>query len=815
MNNDQDPSQSRKRLSREELESYRNDSRYNNLLMPDAGKKKKKDTMPSFKVGGIRLTPKRIMILCGFFIVVLLCLFGSFFYAFRDISKFKNYSKAVSLLDAGDYEAAREMFITVLSEDPNKEDAIAAMARIYHHFGDWRNEAFFRQRMMRLNPLNKEYYRDFLDTAFRARNFGSIYSLLNLKIMENPELTPEEGALYVISSVYSGHTSTAKTFFKERTKKKADYFSSTELGRLAELLLNTSDYNDERVRLGVDSLNDIKDPQVRFETINTMLAYYAKRGGLNSDEMIEKLLLQAVELNEYAGAPMLANYYFSHYRFADVIRVCDEYFKTKMNAVLPILYGDSCFLSGQPELIPPFANKLRALRGRQSKIIASYLDALYAFNEGDEARLRSAMLETGSTISTPLSSLIKLQLAVISDSSKEIQLLLDEILNGHPFLDFPQRARSIALEYLVKKTKSNKLSDPDILNKCAGIAALISTPDDDVSFLKRILLLDRFKRTVLKEEELSSAMDNYPGDPVLLRIAAEYYLKRGQPDRSMECISEYNSLEIEDKESLAILHVLALDRLGRKNDAEKEFRALVEGEEDGSILYFYYAFCIENKMLDSLKSLSSWLESLPGDSPNRTALPFVQAEILLSEGKKDQALSLFEKSPSDNPRFVFHAATRLAEAGRHDAAFKRFLSVKDTYPDKALVNVNLSELYFGKGEMKKALACAKAAWEEDQNDLLSRYIYGKRLFEAEQYADVIAVLRFPQYKASFPEEMMNLWTKAIREQIRIDFDAARYIPAMENAKHFLIYFPEDKSVQDYLEKIQNLRRHEGVSGEGK
>ena len=82
-------------------------------------------------------------------------------------------------------------------------------------------------------------------------------------------------------------------------------------------------------------------------------------------------------LNEFAGAPMLANYYFNHYRFTDTMRVCDEYFKTKMNAVLPILYGDSCFLSGQPELIPPFANKLRALRGRQSKIIASYLDALH------------------------------------------------------------------------------------------------------------------------------------------------------------------------------------------------------------------------------------------------------------------------------------------------------------------------------------------------------------------------------------------------------------------------------------------------------
>ena len=817
MNNESDSSQTRRRLSREDMDRYRNDSRFTNILatVETEEKRKRRDKSRSIKVGGIRLTPKRIMILCGFFIIVLLCLFGSLFYAIKDVSKFKKYSDAVSLFDAGKYEEAREKFISVLSEDPNKEGAIEAMAQIYHHFGDWGNEAFFRQRIMRLNPLNKQYYRDFLDAAFRARNFGSIYSLLSLKVMENPDLPPEEGALYVISALHSGHVSNAKSFFKDRTKEKASYFSGTEFGRYAKLLLNAAEITDEQARLCVASLEDIKDLQVRFETINTMLAYYAKRGGPGSDEMIEKLLIESVRLNEFAGAPLLANYYFTHYRFADAIRVCEEYFNTKMNAILPIIYGDSCLLSGKPELIPPFADKMRNLHGRQSKIIASYLDALYAFHEGDEPRLRSAMLETGSTISTPLSSLIKLQLAAITGSSKEIFLLLGEIVNGHPFLDFLQRARTIALEYLVEQTKLNQLSDPEHLNACAEIAALISTPDDDVSFLKRIILLDRFKRKSLKEEELLSAMNDYPDDPVLLRIAAEYYLKQGKPARSMECISAYNALEVEDKESLAILHILALDQLGRKDEAEKEFRGLAESGEDSSVFFYYFDFCIENKMLDSLNSLASWLESLPDNSPKRSLLPFVQAEILLSEGKEDQALALFEKTPSSDPRFVFHAATRLAEAGRNSAAFNRYNSIKDTYPDTALVNVNLSELYFGKGDVKNALACAKTAWEEDQNDLLSRYIYGKRLFELEQYADAIAVLKFPQYKASFPKEMTDLWAKAMREEIKMDFEKERYIPAMENAKHFLTYFPEDKSVQDYLENIQKLRRHKGVSGEGK
>ena len=808
---------SSQRLSRAELEEmYRNDPRFSMLF--DHEKNEKKKIVRSVKVGGIRLTPKRILILSLFFLVVLLCICGSLYYALRDIGKYRDYARASALYEAGEYEAAKDLFIKVINEDPNKEDAVAAMADIYRHYRDWGNESFFRQRIMRLNPLNEEYFHDFLESAFRARNFGSIYSILNLKVMENPDLPPEEGALYLIAALHSGHVSNGKNFYAERKKANPKYFTESERGRFADLLLNGAEMNKEQMQNHLASLDQIKDPQVRFEMGNVLLYFLSKQHDRESDEKMERLLLEAVELNDYAGAPLLANYYFLHERFDDVIRICDEFLKSRVNASMPVLFGESCVLNGQPELIPPLADRIRRLRGRQSKVIASYLDALTAFNDGDNERLQTAMLESGSTIETPLSSLIKLQMAIHIDSPKDIQLTLGKIMKGGSFMDFQARARTAALQYLTVKAGTDSVNDSDLLTMYAGIAALIETPDDDVSFLRRIILLDHYKRNIMTGDELQAALKTFPGDPVLLKIAAEYSLSRKQPARTMEYISEFNELDgvpEKTRRTMRILHMLALDQLGRKEDAQKEFRLIVEQEKDGFMVYVYFEYCAENGYSDSLKSFGEWLENLPADSSNRMAIPFVRAEILLSEGKKDQALDLFEKSPSDDPFFVFHAASRLAGNGRNDAAFNRYLSIRNTYPDKALVNINLSELYRGKGDADNALACARTAWEENRNDLLSRYIYGKRLFEAGQYQDAVDVLKFPQYMASFPEKMLDLWSRAVRAQIKADFAKERYLSAQDNVKYLLIYFPEDREGLEYAEKIQRIRRHESVGGSGK
>ena len=803
--------------SREEIESqFRNDPRFAALF--DHSKTEKKVAPQwSIKVGGLRLTPKRILILSGFLLVILFCLGGSLFYAFKDLSKYRDFAEASSLLQSGDYDGARKLFVRVLRDDPNKEAAVEAMAQIYHHFGDWNNEAFFRQRIMRLNPLSQEAFQSFLESAFRARNFGSIYSLLNLRIMDNPDLPPEEGALFVITALNSGHVSAGRSFYEGRKKADPGYFSGTEYGRLAEFMLNAGQMNMEQVRNHMESLDEIKNPHVRFEKIVILVRFLTSQNTRESDERTEKLLLEATQLNNFSGAPLLANYYFSHYRFDDTIRICEEYLKTKINAIIPILYGESCVLNGQPERIQSILDMIRSLRGRQARIITAYLEALKAFSEGDDTRLPLLLQSAGSTIETPLSSLMRFQVALKQDASKDIRQRLFRIMREQPFLDFPQRARSAALQYLLEKSETDLASSPELLNTCAEIASLIQTPDDDVSFLRRIILMDHYKRNVLTEDEIQSALMKYPGDPVLLMISTKFCLMNRKPDQAMDYITELRkqeSLSGEAKSSADVLHMLTLDQLGRKDEAEREFRSLVEKDEKGDLLCLYFEFCVENGFVESLKSLASWLEALPADSPRRSALPFVRAEILFAEGKEDEALASFEKNKSGDPRFVFHAASRLADANRNAAALSHYLSIRNSYPDKALVNLNLSELYAGMGDMKNALACAEAAWQSDPKTLLVRYIYAKRLYEAGKNAEAISVLKFPQYKASFPKDMLELWSKAIRAQIKSDFAAERYSPAMENTKFLLIYFPDDKSGLDYLEQLEKIRRHESVGGRG-
>jgi len=813
---DGDVSESRK--SREELESqFRNDPRFTMLFGTE---EKKSKTIPvwSIKVGGLRLTSKRLLILGGFFLVILLCLGICLFYAVKDLGKMRDYSRATAYFKAGDYESAKKLFIKVIAEDPNKEDALAAFADICHHYGDWNSEAFFRQRLMRLNPLDQKLRQEFLESAFRARNFGVIYSLLNLKVMDEEILPQDDGALYLISALYTGHDSKAKVFYDAMLTANRNYFSDNELGRFADMLIHASNLSVEQVQEHFANLDSIQDPQVRFETINTLLFFLSKREDAESEAKMEEMLKEAATLNSYAGAPLLANYYFSRYRFEDTIKVCDDYLKTRVDVMMPILYGESCILTGQSEMIPPFSDRIRALRGRQSKIISSYLDALYAFsNNGDTDRLRRLLLEAGDTIKTPLFSLMKLHIALQGNSPKEIRQTLSVIMKGTPFLDFQQRARSAALQYLLKVTDSDLLSDPELLNDCAEIALLIQTPDDNNSFFKRIILIDRFMRNILPEDDLLAALETFPGDNVLLRIAAEFYLTNGQPARAMDFISEYNALpDAPNKSAIAILHMLALNQLGRKEEAEMEFRTIVEqNDPDGVLLPFYFGFCVENKHKASLETLYRWLDTLPADSPKRSAMPFVRAEILLADGENDKALDLFAKSDSSDPFFVFHAAARLAEAGRTDNALARYRSIMDTYPDKSLVNIRLSRLYTEKGDSKAALACAQSAWQENPEGLQPRYIYAKCLFDEGQYGTAINVLKFPQYHAHFPDDMLKLWADAMRKQILFDFDNARYTPVQENLKHLLIYFPEDEFALDYTKKMEIIRRQSKNLGDGK
>ena len=79
-------------------------------------------------------------------------------------------------------------------------------------------------------------------------------------------------------------------------------------------------------------------------------------------------------------------------------------------------------------------------------------------------------------------------------------------------------------------------------------------------------------------------------------------------------------------------------------------------------------------------------------------------------------------------------------------------------------------------------------------------------------ADVVKALDFPRYRADFPEEMLSVWRDAMLRLIRADFDAARYLPALEKVEQLQSYFPDDRDAQDYRRKIIDARDREKQNG---
>ena len=807
------------RPSREDLEKkFREDPRFTMLFengpltaKPKAPKyiDEKGNPVPPrhyIRVAGIRLTPKRILIIACFLLIMLGCLGACFFFLVKDIDRSVECARAIALYESGDFATAKDKLIAVVNRDPHKESALAALADIYHHYGDWGNETFFRQRLARLNPMKKEYFDAYLDSAMRARNFNTIYSQLNLKVIDDADMDPDTAALFLIAALHSDHVANGKAFYQAMLERDPGFFAKTERGRFAEVLLKAERlYPSDAERLFA-GLDDVKEPSVRFEILNMRAYLLSKMPGGENEDKIDALLKEAAELNNFAGAPILANRHFVKGRFRETMDICTEFLKTKVNTMMPILYGESCVLSGQPELIAEMKERIRSLGGRQSLIIASYLEALEAFSDGDLTKAKACLQSAGGSIETPLSALMQLFIAIQNRSSTEVRFILNRIMTRQPYLDLQQRARSAALQYLLSEVNGDASPTPRQIADYAEIAELIRLPGDDNSFLQRIIQMDRYYRNILNEDELAAILAQFPGDPVLLQIAAEYYLLRRQPQRTMQYIEQASGT---DRDAMTVLHMLALDQLNLVDEAEAEFRGIVERDPgNGDLLYYYYAYCSDHGFLDSMRELSRRIDGLPADSVLREFLPFVRAEIMYADGRKDEALDVFEKTGTSRPDLIARAGDFLAAGGRPDAAIRRYLSIQTNAPDKVQLHLKLSKLYRDKNDLKSAMAHAISAWQEDRDDQEARFVYAGYLFDDKQYAEAVNVLKFPQYRAPFPDDMVELWGKAMQEQISADFSNGRLTPAMEGAKHLLIYFPDNQKAKTILQQVEAIRQNE-------
>ena len=407
------------------------------------------------------------------------------------------------------------------------------------------------------------------------------------------------------------------------------------------------------------------------------------------------------------------------------------------------------------------------------------------------------------------SRFILLRVAVASDTFGEVRTVAKDIFSSEPFYDLHIRSLLLCLDCIVKEMqKPDKRKD---MSQITDMARILSQYLHGNRMLTDIILADQYQKDLVKESGLMAALEEFPDDALLQRIAADYLIRKGKAERAISvlkpALAVTEEMDSESARGVLFLYMLALDSTEQRDEAAAVFRELVERSEyDPDMLNRYFQYCVKNTREEDLTSMADTLDTVQ-DGKLESYGKFFRAAALLAKNEpsvEKEALDLLASTPVVDPDFTFYAANRLCEHDRLDEAEERYDAIRETYRIPSLILVDLSVVYHAKGEDGKALDAAKAAFNMDKTSMLPAFIYAKRLSEAERYQEAVDVLKFPRYAVNYRKDIVELWIDCMRHVIEQSIEDRRFLRAEEQCKHLLMNAPDDEYGKETLEKVRNL-----------
>ena len=763
------------------------------------------------------MTRKKIVVLI-LGLILFACLLVCGYFGAKTLRWTYQRRAAIAAYEKKDYEKAERLLLHYVSKDPNSEASFVALANIYREFGDIGTEAQMWQRASSLNPLNEEYRKNMIDAAAKSASYGLLYSNLGRKAKAREKMDDMELYLYMIAAFRIGQAKEGKAIYKEVTEKDPAAFQKSDLGRLAEFMAVFDTLQTAKQQTDLRQFAESEDPVVRFEALySTMLQTVYRTTGEDESEKeeIEGQLKQLKEINYYAGTPILANYLFSQYRFDEVRSEAEPYLKKIDNFNLYVLYAESCAISDKLDQLKALKEKMCKKTGILSSI-ADYCDVLIAFMENDEKKLMEATRKTAKVFSTPIFRFIRLRVAM-TGTYNEILAAAKEVFQDVPFYDLQERASILCLDYLSSQMMLPE--NQDTPSKMAELAKIISGYQKDNKLVSVLLLLDQYRKGLVKEADLLAALDKFPDDPLLLRTVAEYMIVNDRPGQALPLFDRITARiskdDVQPSTGIQFLKMMALDQTGQHDEAAQMFKDLVARTDfNPGLLSEFFDFCIAYKRIEDLNAMADKLNAVQDGKLKPYSAFFRAAALILTEdeAKKNEALKILAATPEDDPIFTFYAANELSDADRFDEAEKKYKAVLDTYPIPFLVYVNLSEVYKSKGDAEKALEAAKKGFELGQSSWLSSFIYARRLSDAGRYQEAVEILNLPRRAEKLRVEVVELWTTCMKKVIEKSIADQRYMQAEEQCKHLLIYAPDDAFAKENLETVRKKLSEEKDKG---
>ena len=717
--------------------------------------------------------------------LIVLALIGIFmvfgYFAAKSSRKTGRFRDAVEAFDRKDYAKAKDLLRLVLVNDNNNERATELLAEIAEIEDRLPEELYYRSRLVRLNALNTEYARTHERVLFRLNAYASLRAAVE-KITETTRTDIQH--LHFIYAEYNlGHNEAADAYWDRHVRGKGNIVNEP----LAQYIIaifrsrnsTISDTIGRLKKLAVGNNNDV--------ALISMIALSQLEYGLGNTENAETWLKAALPLNRYIALTALARFYADERKFKEASETLENYLKDFQNPDYAVMQTELYALLDQPDKIRTLHGVFQKRTERFSILACYYMNAVLAFLKEDYVAADEALSPTRNQIITQYSRLLAIYIDTRNNRSVEALSDYKDLMRLAPFLDLRDRARNALLAY-VQKCLDEK-------NYAIGVLDLADYLNQEKAELPltRFVAAGHFVNNNLTAIELNRMFANFPNDPYLLRVAAEFYYRAGDWHRSLNMLNTMRKNNDPPTGELQLLEAVLMVRLKRYDDASSRFRDIMKSAPSDVNQRAYWDFCI----LTGRKADFEVLSAVP--EAKDYAVP-CKAEALICDGKIQEAMKLYADYTSESPRMLFHAASRLGTYDYIDDAIECYTAISDDYA-RDYVLINLSELYAAKKDNEKAMKYAEEAYRLKPDSQDVQRCYARRLHETKQDARIPEVFRLEATKRSIvPSDILELWIPGMETLIRNLYDAGNKESVREKCRQLLIYSPRNAVATEFLAK---------------
>ena len=723
---------------------------------------------------------RRILILSAILILVISIAFSAYLLLFnyKNVHLFRKAERNFLRNTPASLNAAESQLLQLIRNDQDNEQAYLMLSRIAERKEKYPEQVYYSFQAHKLNPLSRENEDRYIAGLLRTREFLRLENFLAFA----PDNDEERRDLLLYAAARNGNLGK----YRELQEQAADgERPPSPLRKLFEILyLETNQDSEQKLQ----ALKELKttlsgeDFFLRQEMAEAETRFYLEQQKFTE---AETALLEAYEINKFAFAPPLGRFYANYRGIGPALEVFEQYLANYHDPLTAMQAAELCCLMKKRDKITALREEYQTDSGEVALLCTYYLDALNAFAANDLEGAKPYLAPLRQAIRTPLATFLYLCVEIDDRNFAGVIMYYNALLNLPPCLGLQEQADRMILELLqyTLQQEPRTVKHAELLPLAETLNA--RTPN---AFLMKYLLLTKRQNGTFDADQLQDAMNLYPGDPGVWKIAIEYYLGK-DPVLAEKQIAAFEAKFPEQAGDMLRYRIVSAIRNHQPDQASELFQK----HFSPALRMEYWEFAISSGSRTDLQFLAQ----------DPVCRPFCEAALLLAAGKKKEALELLIQADAQgNLPLLFFAARTLGENNRPREALEKYSRFPPDSSGHPAILMNCAELHAELGDLPEALRLAQEAYRKEPTLPETQYCYADKLYRSGRSAEIVDVVKFADNTDSpFSRDLRRLWRLGMEECLRRADAEGRTERLRELCNQLLTREPQNQSAMEYLRKI--------------